>query len=86
MYKCVECGGIFEEPKRYCDDYTPGGAFEGGSFMSYYNACPYCASNYDEAQVCVGCGKYKIIKYGGFIDGEFYCDNCKNEIEENEDI
>ena len=83
MYKCLECGEVFEDPKKYCDDLTPGGAFEGGSFLNYYSACPYCAGNYEEVEECFQCGELTICEY---IDGKLLCDNCAKKIEENEDM
>lgn len=68
MYKCLDCGFDFEEPKRYSEDYTPGGAFEGGSFMRYFEGCPICAGAFEEATECE-CGEY-------FIGYEEKCENC----------
>jgi len=48
MYKCEECEAIFEEPKKYSEDCTPSGEFEGGNFMKNYKGCPYCRGNFDE--------------------------------------
>ena len=48
MYKCLDCGCIFEEPKKYSEDRTPGGVFEGGSFIEYWQGCPDCAGAYEE--------------------------------------
>lgn len=49
MYKCNLCGAIFETPKNYCEDLTPGGSFEGGSFNYRFCGCPECSCNdYDE--------------------------------------
>ena len=58
MYKCLDCGHIFEEPKQYSEDRTPGGAFEGGSFIEYYTGCPVCSGAYEEAKQCEICGEY----------------------------
>lgn len=77
MYKCCECGCIFEEPKIYSDDCTPGGAFEGGSFINYYYMCPNCGGNYDEALECSCCNEL-FTKDEGVCDEEdnFYCNEC----------
>lgn len=48
MYKCLDCGYIFDEPNRYSEDRTPGGVFEGGSFIEYWYGCPSCAGAYEE--------------------------------------
>ena len=76
MYKCQDCLEIFDEPKKYCDDCTPGGVFEGGSFMNYYSACPYCAGNYEEADECDNCGKVIFTTEGKLINGNFLCKDC----------
>lgn len=52
MYKCTneDCGCVFEEPKTYCEDRTPGGACEGGSFIEYYLGCPVCSCGFEEIE------------------------------------
>lgn len=63
MFKCYDCGYVFEEPKHYSEDRTPGGAFEGGSFIEHFTGCPQCAGAYDEAVECDGCGEWCFSKY-----------------------
>lgn len=48
MYKCVDCGLVFDEPKLFSEDRTPGGAFEGGSFIERWYGCPNCSCNYEK--------------------------------------
>ena len=48
MYKCQECGCVFDEPEKFAEDCTPGGAFEGGSFINYWEGCPNCAGDFEE--------------------------------------
>lgn len=48
MFKCNDCDLVFEEPKEYTEDRTPGGAFEGGSFIYRWTGCPNCGGNYEE--------------------------------------
>lgn len=48
MYRCLECKAVFDEPYIEYEDCTPGGAFEGGSFMQEYRYCPVCHGEYDE--------------------------------------
>ena len=48
MYKCEDCGHIFDEPKAYSEDCTPGYVCEGGSFIKHYMACPICGGAYEE--------------------------------------
>ena len=48
MYKCEDCGHIFEEPKKYYEDRTPCCAFEGGTFIEEFLGCPLCEGAYRE--------------------------------------
>lgn len=48
MYRCERCNKLFDEPKIYTEDLTPGGAFEGGSFNKKYYGCPSCEADYEE--------------------------------------
>lgn len=48
MYRCLECGFIFEDPKLYSEDRTPDGAFEGGYFIERWTGCPYCSCSFEE--------------------------------------
>ena len=69
MYKCLDCGHVFEEPKQYSEDRTPGGAFEGGSFIEHYTGCPLCSGAFEEAKQCEICGEY-------FTDDELTDTTC----------
>ena len=82
MYKCFECGSVFEEPKKYSEDLTPGGTFEGGNFIKYYTACPQCGGDYDNAIECDYCGEFAFLKYGEHKDGGFCCQGCLDDMEE----
>lgn len=82
QYICIECGLIFEEPKTYKIDTTPGGAFEGGSFMYEYEACPRCEGSYTKAEQCVVCMDWKIEENGEYIDNDFLCEDCLEKLEE----
>lgn len=87
MFKCLECGALFVEPKQYSEDLTPGGAFEGGSFIRSYNACPNCGGEYEEVKQCDECGGYftdsELIDTSEYIDGHSIkcCKNCRKEDE-----
>lgn len=49
MYKCKLCGEVFDTPKNYSEDLTPGGAFEGNNFIYEFSGCPECSCNdYEE--------------------------------------
>lgn len=81
MYKCCDCGYVFEEPKEYKEDRTPGYGFES-SFMCSYKGCPSCSGNYEEAIMCENCGEYEIELKGEYIDNEWLCEKCLEESEE----
>lgn len=84
MYKCEECERIFEEPGIYREDCTPGGVFEGGSFIQEYNVCPYCdSSNYWEIEECCKCEFHGIVEKGEYTSEGFVCEDCLVEEEEN---
>ena len=87
MYKCSECGEIFDEPKKYSEDRTPGGSFEGGSFIEHFLGCPICSGTFDEVEECSICGEYKfpedLTDTTGMINGDCgYC--CEQCLEDND--
>jgi rubredoxin len=75
MYKCLDCGHIFDEPKQYSEDRTPGGAFDGGSFIEHYTGCPFCGGSFTTAMKCQGCDEYISIE-----DDYPFCTDCINNI------
>lgn len=79
---CLECGEIFEDPKRYTEDLTPGGAFEGGTFIHEYYACPYCEGAYRQAVECSVCGEYVCCDDVEVIDNDILCYKCYDKLEE----
>lgn len=58
MFICKDCGFIFEEPKKYSEDLTPGGANEGGSFNIELKGCPKCQGSFAEAKQCGSCEEW----------------------------
>ncbi len=71
MYKCLECGHIFEDGeqaanKEYHDE-IPGG------FCERFASCPICGGEFEETHDCKKCG-------GAFLWGElfggYYCEDC----------
>lgn len=87
MFKCLDCYEVFEEPKKYAEDRTPGGAFEGGSFIEYFTGCPYCSGAYEEAKECEICGNYftddELKDTTEMINGGcgYCCGQCINDNE-----
>lgn len=84
MYKCFDCGALFEEPKEYSEDRTPGGVCEGGSFIEHYSGCPYCSGAYDEAVECDVCGEFCYSRSISYDENGSVCDKCLEELEETE--
>ena len=64
MYRCKECGHLFEdgEEKKWIE---PHGEMLRG--------CPICCGIYEIARPCKICGSYSS-------DDDEYCETCKNEI------
>lgn len=82
MYKCLECERIFDRPRTISEDLTPGGAFEGGSFIYHYEVCPYCeSSSFKELKECDNCGYYEIKENGEYIKKQWLCESCIEEME-----
>ena len=79
MYKCCDCGHIFEIPEIYYEDRSPACSFEGGSFIEEYNGCPICGGAFNEVQQCDLCNDY-YVNLNKYINKSI-CDNCLKEIE-----
>lgn len=68
MYKCNECGRIFEKPWERYDEET--GAYDSG--------CIYCSSDYfEETYICTHCGDYGADEQNGL------CKECKAALKED---
>lgn len=66
MYKCVECGHIFEEgeqKQRYEDN------------GEMWQVCPICGGDFEEAETCEVCGAGSEKLYGGV------CSECISKYE-----
>lgn len=85
MFKCFDCGLVFEESKTYSEDRTPGGVFEGGSFIEHYEGCPNCSGAFDEASECDICGEFVYSRYLNNTDDGEVCDFCYEELHSDED-
>ena len=73
MYICKECGRIFEEPKHHYGEHLEHFGFpcrEG------WTGCPSCGGVYTEAFKCDGCGEYIMGEYIKTIDYQYYCKDC----------
>lgn len=76
MFKCYDCGSIFTEPEDFSEDRTPGGVFEGGSFIESYTGCPMCSGSYGEAQECDICGEWVYTSDINYTELGNLCDEC----------
>lgn len=71
MYKCLDCGNIFEdgEQARWVEMH----GFEHGNGENF-SGCPLCKGDYDEIEPCKICGTYD------HECKEEYCDYCKKDV------
>ena len=70
MYKCLDCGEVFEEPASVRETH----GFADGLAETFY-MCPYCKGNYDEAKQCQECEEWHTEDelYSG------WCEKCLRE-------
>lgn len=83
MYKCYECGYVFSTPIEFTEDQTPGGAFEGGSFLQRFTGCPKCQGAYGEATQCDFCGEWDFIDNIASTSFGDLCNLCYDEMSES---
>lgn len=83
MYRCYECGSIFSEPEDFSEDKTPGGVFEGGSFIDHCTGCPMCSGNYGEVQECDICGEWIYVTDIIYCSNGSLCEDCYYNLEAN---
>lgn len=78
MYKCEECGCVFEEPKEYQEHHPYGMGYVAESFY----CCPSCNGSIGEAQPCKFCEEY------GFEDElqDGICEKCISELKKRFDV
>ena len=65
MFKCIECGHIFEDGEQARWTETHGEVWE---------SCPICKGDYEEVEPCKICGSYDHS-----VDDD-YCDDCKKDV------
>lgn len=72
MYRCLDCGALFERPDVWYDDPSPAGvALTSGAYE--YQQCPKCGSgNFNEAGECAICGDY--------IAEGVLCEGCRETL------
>ena len=74
MYKCVECGNLFEEGEQVTWE-EDRGEFWGSPCIERMSGCPICGGDYEEAKPCKICGGYE-----GIDECEEYCNECKADV------
>lgn len=73
MYKCLECGHLFEEgeQKTYRECV---GECHGSPAYQEFSVCPVCGEEYEEVKPCKICGSYDKES------DKDYCDECQKDI------
>jgi hypothetical protein len=54
MYKCSECGLVFEDARHWEEHHE----FWGASCSEHWSGCPDCSGGFEEAYECKICGEY----------------------------
>lgn len=70
IFVCLECGNLFEEPRRYVETH-------GLDAPPYevWHGCPHCGEPYVEAHRCDECDEW-ITKEYVKIGDKRYCQDC----------
>lgn len=71
MYRCEECGHLFEEGEEARWVETHG--FEDGR-GEQWTGCPVCKGGFEEIKPCKICESYE------HDSSEVYCDECKRDV------
>lgn len=74
MYKCTECGHLFEEGEQTIW-YENQGECHGVTAMERFSGCPVCKGSYEEVHQCKECGDWHT-------ENELYdglCEKCLRE-------
>ncbi len=74
MYRCCECGNLFEEGEQAVW-YENQGECHGVTAMERFSGCPVCKGDYEEVHQCKECGDWHS-------DDELYegwCEKCLRE-------
>ena len=72
MYRCEECGHLFEEGEQA--KWTEMHGFSHGDGEEW-SGCPICKGDYEEIKPCKICGSYDHDY------GEEYCNACKKDVQ-----
>ena len=74
MYKCIDCGHLFEEGEQAVW-YENQGECHGRSAMERFEGCPVCRGDYEEVYQCKECGDWH--SEDELYDG--WCEKCLRE-------
>lgn len=72
MYKCLDCGHLFEEGEQATREETHG--FDTPPYEEF-TGCPICDGDYEEIKPCKICGSYE------HDFDEDYCKSCKIDVQ-----
>lgn len=72
MYKCEECGTLFEEGEQAEWVEMHGFTYGNGE---HWSGCPHCKGSYSEIKPCKICGSYE------HEINEDFCKNCVIDIQ-----
>lgn len=70
MYRCDECGNLFEEGEQKI--YIEKDGFDYPPYREY-EACPVCGGSFEEIKPCIVCGKHEQDLEEGV------CERCRKE-------
>jgi len=76
MYKCCDCGLVFDNPKEYSEDRTPYGGYPEPGFTEHFAGCPSCEGAFDEAMLCARCEDTYISTESSYP----FCDHCMSQL------
>jgi RecJ-like exonuclease len=79
MYKCDDCGHIFEDGEEQIVRENHGECFGFPAYESY-GACPMCGGTFEEVKPCKICGTFKLKKHSE------YCNACIKDIQRRVDV
>ena len=72
MYRCRDCGHLFEEGEEY--SYTETHGFYGAG--ETFSFCPVCRGSFFKVERCSVCDEYCMK------EGEEFCDDCKVDVKQ----
>lgn len=71
MFKCLDCGHLFEDGEEKLIKESLG-EFWGQPTVRVVSVCPICEGDFEEVKPCEICGSYESIE-----SGESVCEKCK---------